>query len=133
MSEAYIESADVTMIVTDCNRAVDSKSGSDLLQRKLEQAFLMDNRGNSDDVIIVCTKADAIDSKSAEREIPELRRTLKPVTAELLVNESRKAELSELVRKIQAKIKSLGSKKDTQVHKTKASLREELEETRDEL
>lgn len=129
MSEAYIDSADVTLIVTDCNRAVDSKSGSDLLQRRLEQTVLLDNRGNCDDVLIVCTKADSIDHDAAEREIPELRKKLLPVTTKLQEKIQKENELKKQVRELRSGIKVVGKANRTEKEHSRAK----LERARDDL
>lgn len=133
MADDFLQSADVVMIVTDCHRAVDSKSGSDLLQRKLEQAIMMDARGDSEDVVIFCTKADNISAKAAEGEAPDpkLRDSLKVISEKIKGKKATVGKLEAAVKKCRQQIKALGKAKEKR--EEKELMNEELEDLRDEL
>lgn len=104
-----------------------------MLVKKLEQAVLLDNRGNDEDVIIVCTKADSIGHDGGASELPELRQKLRPAADNLKAAIKKESELRKKVQMLRANIKDLGRKTDAENRATKENLSTELEEARDEL
>lgn len=87
MADDYIQTANVLMVVSDCQRAVDAKSGNDLLDQKLERALRINNQGCGDDILLVCTKADTLDWRTVMNEDSTLRPALDSIKNDIAAKE----------------------------------------------